>query len=152
MAIDKTTHSFGTILKTGTWSAATAETIPTMTAFGQATNITVPESKTTAISATRLNQANKYRRVRAGLIDPGVLTFDGFFDKADFTTLKTYEENGTEFWIQVAIPEPDNAANLSTWTAHGFITSLGVSAEEDGAITVPVGFQVNGKPQYTAYS
>lgn len=152
MAIDKTTHSFGTILKTGTWSASTPETIPTMAAFGQATNITVPESKTTAISATRLNQTNRYKRYRPGLIDGGVLTFDGFFDKSDFTTLKGYEEAGTEFWIQIGIPEPDDATHLSTWSAHGFVTSLGVGVEEDNGIMVPVGFQINGKPQYTAYS
>lgn len=152
MAIDKTTHSFGTILKTGTWSASTPETIPTMTAFGQATNIQVPESKTTAINATRLNQANKYKRSRPGLIDPGELQFDGYFDKTDFATLKGYEEAGTEFWIQVAIPEPDDATHLSTWSAHGFISSLGVAAQEDDGIMCPVSFHVNGKPQFTAYS
>jgi hypothetical protein len=152
MAIDKTTHSFGVILKTGTWAAATAETIPSMTAFGQATNITIPESKTTAISATRLNQTNKYKRFRAGLIDPGNLTFDGFFDKTEFNTLKGYEENGTEFWIQICIPEPDSTTNLSTWSAHGFIVSLGIAVEEDNGIMVPVAFQVNGKPQFTAYA
>ncbi|HYE20979.1 MAG TPA: hypothetical protein VEA69_21210 [Tepidisphaeraceae bacterium] len=152
MAIDKTTHSFGTILKTGTWSAATPETIPSMTAFGQATNIQIPESKTTAINATRLNQTNKYKRKRPGLVDPGVLTFDGHFDKTDFATLKAYEEAGTEFWIQVCIPEPDDATHLSTWSAHGFLGSLGVPVEEDDGIKCSVGFEVNGKPQFTAYS
>lgn len=152
MAIDKTTHSFGTILKKGTWDASTPETVPAMTAFGQATNITIPESKTTSTSATRLNQTNKYKRFRPGLVDPGNLTFDGFFDKTDFDTLKDFEEAGTEFWIEIAIPEPDSTSNVSTWSAHGFLVSLGTSVEEDNGIMVSVGFQVNGKPQFVAYT
>lgn len=152
MAIDKTTHSFGTILKTGTWSAATPETIPTMTAFGQATNITVPSLKTTAISATRLNQTDRYKRFRAGLVEAGEMKFDGFFDKTDYNTLLGYVTSGTEVWWQVAIPEPDNSSNLSTFTFHGFVLELGQSEDEDSSIMCPVTVKVNGKPQFTAYS
>ena len=152
MAEDKTTHSHGAVLKTGTWSASTPETIPSMSAFGQCYAIDIPELKTTFVSASRLNQSDRYNRFRNGRVDPGEVTMEAHFDKTDYNTLKTLVDAGTQLWIQVSIPEPDSTSNVSTWSAHGWISALGIGIPDDGGITAPFAFKVNGKPQYTPYA
>lgn len=152
MAEDKTTHSHGTRLKKGTWAAATPETIPTMTDFGQAMSIDIPELKTTFVSASRLYQSDRYNRFRNGRVDPGEITIDGHFDKTDYDTLKTLVDAGTQIWLQVNIPEPDDATHLSPWSAHGWISSLGIGVPDDEGVSCAFAFKVNGKPQFTAYA
>jgi hypothetical protein len=153
MAIDKTTHGFGTLLKTGTWAAATPETVPgTLTSFGELVDLDLPKSSSKEVTATKLNQANKYHRFRKGFINAGELRVKVHFDKTDFNTLLTYDAAGTEVWWVVCIPEPDDETHLSTFAFHGFVKELGASVPEDDGITAEFVIKVNGKPQFTAYT
>lgn len=155
MAVDKTTHSFATKLRTAAWSAATPETVPadgSFSDFGQATEYDVPKSASTDVKATRLNQTDRYHRFKKGFIDAGELVVRGHFDKTDYNTLLTDDAAGTEKWYQVQIPEPDSTTNVSKFSFHGYVKGLGIAVPDDEGISCEFTIKVNGKPQFTPFA
>lgn len=153
---DNSTCPYGAKFSIGDFDTSNPETPPGSYAeFGQLVETAFPEITVAEIKATRLNQADMYKRKRPGFLDAGKVPVQVYYDKADYALLKGYVDARAEKWFKVEAPEDDDPTHTSKCQFHGFFSKLGQTIpnpdDENGMISM-VEITVNGKPQFTAYS
>lgn len=101
--------------------------------------VTAPALTRTAIDTTHMGSASDYRTFIPGLIDPGEITLDIYFDAKQ--TLPV-EDGAAGDLDTLTLTFPD----ASTWTCSGFTTGYSPAIPMDDAMTCTLTFKVSGKP------
>lgn len=130
------THAFGT---TFTWDSVEV---------GGLTAINGIEVSVDSVEVTSHDSANAYKEFLPGLIDPGEVSIEGYFDYLDTTGQQAMLTDLNDRSSKTAIITfPTTKA--ATWTFTGFITALKIGdAGMDGAIPFTATIKVTGKPTF----
>jgi predicted secreted protein len=117
------------------------------TAVGQIMNINGPNESRDSIDISNMGSSAKWREFLPGMLDAGECTIDMVYDGSTNAQLVAVQATQTAQTITVTFPDATNA----TWTASGFITSLGHTIPYDDKITQSVGFKFTGARSATPY-
>ena len=110
--------------------------------IGNVITINVPTVTRDAIDITDLSVADMTRTFIPGLIDPGEITFDGYYDPA----LVTIEELTTNLALTSSASKAWSikVSGSDTFAGNGFVTSFGPSLTLDGPFTYSATIKVTG--------
>lgn len=138
---NKTTNTFAVDADTTGGSAYTSggtATPAAWTTIGNFKTIKGFDGKTAKLDATNL--ASLAKEYRAGLIDPGMFTFDVDVDVSDpgQIALQTYRANATLINLKLTLP------NAHTATFTGFVESFPWDGGVDKILSATVGIIITG--------
>lgn len=127
------THSNGTILK------------KSGTSLGEILKISGPSQKRSKKETSHLNMTDWCRSYKAGLLDPGDITFTLQTDSTHFGNLNSYlhSTDGGQDTYSITLPD------ASVFTGPAFVMDLGQEVDLDGIITVPVTLACTGLWTYS---
>lgn len=109
-------------------------------------NISIGKTK-----ATHLESANATLDFDPGMVDPGTVSFQCHFTKAQLSTLYGYIR-AKKYW-RVVLPLISGESTASRWTVYGFISSYGTEIpdpESNGHVTMDFELTLSGKPTWTS--
>jgi len=131
-----TNHAFGT---TFSWNS---QTVAGLTAINGI------EISVDTVDVTTHQSSDYYKEVLPGLIDPGEVSLEGFFDYTDTTgqqAMLTDLNSRTSRTAIITFP----SATGTTWTFTGYVTALKIGdAGIDGAIPFSATIKPTGKPTF----
>lgn len=129
-------HAFGT---TFSWNS---QTVAGLTAINGI------ELSVDTVDVTTHQSSDNYKETMPGLIDPGEVSIEGFFDYTDTSgqqAMLTDLNSRTGRTAVITFP----AATGTTWTFTGYITALKIGdAPIDGAIPFTATIKPTGKPVF----
>ena len=116
------------------------------TTVGNITSISGPDQSRDAIDISTMDSTNKWREYIPGMIDAGEVSVDLNFDGTTVSTLLQAQLTQTAQTILITFSDSDTA----TWSASGFITSLGHAIPFDDKVSQTVGMKFTGAATFSA--
>ena len=110
------------------------------TSVGQIISISGPNQTRDSIEVSNMGSTSKWREFIPGMLDAGECTLDVVYDGTTVATLLAAQLTATANTVAVTFPDS------GTWTAAGFITSLGHSVPYDDKVTQSVGIKFTAAP------
>lgn len=133
-------HSYGT---TFSWNSQTVAGLTTINGI---------ELSVDTVDVTTHQSSDAYKEIIPGLIDPGEVSLEGFFDYTDTTgqqAMLTDLNSRTSRTAVITFP----SATGTTWTFTGYITALKIGdAPVDDAIPFTATIKPTGKPTFAVAS
>jgi predicted secreted protein len=108
------------------------------TSVGQIVSISGPNLSRDSIDISNMGSTNKWKEFLPGMLDAGECTIELIYDGTTVATLLAAQLTASASTMVVTYP--DNG----TWSAAGFITSLGHSVSFDDAVKQSVGVKFTG--------
>lgn len=109
-------------------------------AIGEINSISGPTKSRETIDVTRLEDDDGYRRFIGSLRDPGEITLNMNFVRANYDTLDA--DYGSDDLVEYSIELPD--AGLTTFTFEGLVTGLPLGTAIGDKITADVTIKISG--------
>ena len=110
------------------------------TSVGQIVSISGPNQTRDSIDISNMGSTSKWREFIPGMLDAGECTVDVVYDGTTIATFLAAQLTATANTVSVTFPD------AGTWTAAGFMTSLGHALAYDDKITQSVGFKFTAAP------
>lgn len=108
---------------------------------GEINSITGPGKSRDSIDVTRLEDTDGYRQFIGGLRNPGTLTLNMNFTRANYLLLNEDFESEDRQDYEIVLPDEEN----TTFSFKGLVTELPLSIPIGDKITVDVTIQISGK-------
>lgn len=119
----------------------------TFTDVGMVREITPNKIDVSRVDKTHLASANFFREKKAGVVDPGEITFKILHSKTTINTL--YGLLRTEKWWRLQFPLDPPETTPSNWKSLGFICGFGAMVPLDDNVETEVIVCLTGKPVFT---
>ena len=111
------------------------------TPIGEINSIEGPGKSRETIEVTRLEDVDGYRQYIPGLREPGTVTLNMNFTRANYDLLNgDFESNDVQEY-SIVLPDEDK----TTFVFNGFVSELPLSIPMGDKITVDVTIQLSGK-------
>jgi predicted secreted protein len=108
--------------------------------LGEVKSISGPSMSREMLDATSLNSTGGYREFIPGLRDPGGVTFDMNFIRADYDEMKTDFESNSAVDYELILPDTEN----TTLEFSGYVTELPLEVPE-GIVMCSVTMKISGQ-------
>ncbi len=108
---------------------------------GEIIGISGPGKTRETIEVTRLEDTDGYRKFIGGLRDPGTITVNGHFTRANYLLLNEDYEAEAEQDYEIVLPDEDN----TTFSFAGLVTDLPLEASRGEVLTCNVTIKISGK-------
>lgn len=141
MAVSQGTSSFGAVVQIEQHVG-----VGDYASVGELIKASRTGTKVTQIKLTNLTSPNHFHEFTNGFGDGGKVQFDINAVKSAVSTLYSYVQ--TTRSIQLLWPLQPGESTPSSWTCNANLEEIGEEFPEDDRMTVPVTFQLTGKPVF----
>lgn len=100
--------------------------------FAEPVSITVPFGEVSTVDASNMAMSSRRRVKIVGLTDPGELSFEGIYSKADYLRLVALQGN-SHVWI-ITAPSTGETGSGLTWTCTAFLTKVEQTLELENLV------------------
>ena len=111
-------------------------------AFAEPIMISVPFGEVATIDASHMAMSSRNRLKIVGLTDPGHLSFEGIFKKADYLRLVALK-GVAKVWL-ITAPDTGEAGGGLTWTCTAILVKCDTNLETEGLVKFKAEAVVSG--------